>query len=124
MEKKENMKKKMIILCILVLLAVVLTAAGIWYYHYTKPFCTMEAVEHMGQREGVSMDNILVEIEYRTITGGEYRDNCLYVFENGDVYSGYCINYRDMNVVKNMENNERIKYYYDRDGPMSRFSTN
>ena len=117
MEKKENMKKRMIILCTLVLLAAVLTATGIWYYHYTKPFCTMESVEHMGQREGVSMDNILVEIEYYTITAeGEYRENCLYVFENGDIYSGYSINYRYlMRDIYNEEQNNRINFYWDMD---------
>ena len=115
MEKKENMKKRMIILCTLVLLAAVLTAAGIWYYHYTKPFCTMESVEHMGQREGVRMDNILVEIEYWTITEGERRNNLLYIFENGDVYSAYSINYPSMGDTYNTEQNERENYYWDAD---------
>ena len=115
MEKKENMKKRMIILCTLVLLAVVLTAAGIWYYHYTKPFCTMEAVEHMGQREGVSMDNILVEIEYRTIMEGECKNNWLYIFENGDVYSAYFIDYLFAGDTFNAEQNERNNYFWDAD---------
>ena len=115
MEKKENKRKRMIILCTLVLLAAVLTAAGIWYYRYTKPFCTMEAVEHMGQREGVRMDNILVEIEYWTITEGERRNNLLYIFENGDVYSAYFIDYLFAGDTFNAEQNERENYYWDAD---------
>ena len=104
------MKKRMIILCTLVLLAVVLTAAGIWYYHYTKPFCTMEAVEHMGQREGVRMDNILVEIEYWTITEGERRNNLLYIFENGYVYSAYSINESSISLLLREKSNSRLRW--------------
>ena len=71
----------------------------------------MEQVEHMGQREGVSMANILVEMEYSIITEGECKCNYLYVFENGDVYSAYCINYFYVHDSNNKEQLERDWYY-------------
>ena len=76
----------------------------------------MEVVDHMGQREGVSMNNILVEIGYSIIKNGEEIENYLYVFENGDVYSGYyIINYYYMNYSYNQELVERDGYYYHMD---------
>ena len=88
MTKKAGMKKRIIILAV-VLLALALPFAVV-YHNYTKEICVMEPLEHMGQREGVSMDNILVDIAYSIIMDGEFRYTELYIFENGDVYSGYC----------------------------------
>ena len=69
----------------------------------------------MGQREGVSMDNILVEIRYSIITEGERRYNHLYIFENGDIYSGYYIDYSYVNDHYNQEQRERSGYYANMD---------
>ena len=115
MEKKEGRKKKLVFIFPAVALLVLSVLFVVLYRNYTKTICVMEAVEHMGQREGVSMDNILVEIEYWTTTEGERRNNLLYIFENGDVYSAYSINYPSMGDTYNAEQNERENYYWDAD---------
>ena len=115
MEKKEGRKKKLVFIFSAVALLVLSVLFVVLYRNYTKTICVMEAVEHMGQWEGVSMDNILVEIEYWTITEGERRNNLLYIFENGDVYSAYSINYPSMGDTYNTEQNERENYYWDAD---------
>ncbi len=107
MEMKPGAKKKIAITVTAVLLALFALFA-VLYRNYTKEICVIEPVEHMGQREGVSMNGILVEINYGYIVNGEYNDNYLYVFKNGDVYSGYCDNY-------NKEGVERESYYYHMD---------
>ena len=115
MEKKEGRKKKLVFIFPAVALLVLSVLFVVLYRNYTKTICVMEAVEHMGQREGVSMDNILVEIEYWTITEGERRNNLLYIFENGDVYSAYFIDYLFAGDTFNAEQNERENYYWDAD---------
>ena len=89
MTKKAGKKKRIIIILAAILLVLAVPFAVV-YHNYTKEICVMESVEHMGQREGVSMDNILVEIEYSMITKEERSFHYLYIFENGDIYSGYC----------------------------------
>ncbi|MDE6688076.1 MAG: hypothetical protein K2K17_12245 [Lachnospiraceae bacterium] len=113
MTKKAGEKKRMIITVTAALMVLVALSAlfVVPYHNYTKEICVMEPVDHMGQREGVSMDNILVEMQYSIITEGECRYNYLYVFENGDVYSGYCINYHYVHDPKNQEQMERSGYY-------------
>ena len=115
MEKKEGRNKKIVITFLTEALLALSALFVVLYRKYTKTICVMEAVEHMGQREGVRMDNILVEIEYWTITEGERRNNLLYIFENGDVYSAYSINYPSMGDIYNAEQNERENYYWDAD---------
>lgn len=102
MAKKAG-KKQTIIIISAVLLLVLSVPLAVIYHNYTKETCVMDPVEHMGQREGISMDNILVEVEYWIITDGEFRHNALYIFENGDIYSGYCT----------QEDMERHRNYYD-----------
>ncbi|MDE6531126.1 MAG: hypothetical protein K2K96_10225 [Lachnospiraceae bacterium] len=114
MTKKVGKKKKVIITLTATLVALSALFA-VLYHNYTKEICVMELVDHMGQREGVSMDNILVEMQYSIITEGEYRYNYLYIFENGDVYSGYCINYHYVNDYYNQEQRERSGYYANMD---------
>ncbi|MDE6713173.1 MAG: hypothetical protein K2K20_05500, partial [Lachnospiraceae bacterium] len=113
MAKKAGGKKRVIIT---VAALVVLSALFVVLYHnYTKEICVMEQVEHMGQREGVSMDNILVEMQYSIITGGEDVENYLYILENGDIYSAYCINYSYVHDSDNQEQMERSGYYANMD---------
>ncbi|MDE6713172.1 MAG: hypothetical protein K2K20_05495 [Lachnospiraceae bacterium] len=114
MTKKARVKKRIIVI-VMVLLLVLSALFAVLYHNYTKEICVMEQVEHMGQREGVSMDNILVEMWYSTITEGEFRYNYLYIFENGDVYSGYCINYYYVHDYNNKEDMERRGYYANMD---------
>ena len=109
MIKKKGVKKVIIITLSVVLLALAVPFA-VMYHNYTKEICVMEPVEHMEQREGVSMEDILVEMEYSTITNGEEIQNYLYVFKNGDVYSGYNINYRYIGDNDNQEQWERERY--------------
>lgn len=75
----------------------------------------MEPVEHMGQRECVSMDNILVEIRYSVIADGEDVKNYLIIFKNGDVYSGYYKNSPYVNDNTNEEQWEKLSYFYNMD---------
>lgn len=114
MTKKAG-KKKRVIITVTALLLILSALLAVPYHNYTKEICVMEPVEHMGQREGVSMDNILVEMWYSTITEGEFRYNYLYIFENGDVYSGYCINYHYVHDYYNKEDMERSGYYANMD---------
>ena len=92
MTKKMGAKKG-IIITITTILLVLSVLFAVSYYNDTKEIRVMEPVEHMEQREGVSMDNILLEIMYSVKMDEEnmepYVDHYLYVFENGDVYSGY-----------------------------------
>ena len=110
MTKKAGKKKRVIITLTAALVAMSALFA-VLYRNYTKEICVMEVVDHMGQREGVSMDNILVEIEYSVIENGEDVNNYLYVFENGDVYSGNNIDYRYVNDHSNEEQWERERYF-------------
>ncbi|MDE6744457.1 MAG: hypothetical protein K2J95_11310, partial [Lachnospiraceae bacterium] len=115
---KKAGKKKRVIITVTAALVVLLALSAllaVLYHNYTKEICVMEPVEHMGQREGVSMDNILVEMEYSIITEGEYRCNYLYIFENGDVYSGYWIDYYYVHDYYNKECMERSGYYANMD---------
>ncbi|MDE6531127.1 MAG: hypothetical protein K2K96_10230 [Lachnospiraceae bacterium] len=114
MTKKYGKKKRVIITSAAALLALSVLFA-VLYHNYTKEICVMEVVDHMGQREGVSMDNILVEIRYSIITEGERRYNHLYIFENGNVYSGYYIDYSYVNDHYNQEQRERSGYYANMD---------
>ncbi|MDE6531128.1 MAG: hypothetical protein K2K96_10235 [Lachnospiraceae bacterium] len=111
MTKKAGKKKRVIITLTAALVALSVLSA-VLYHNYTEEICVMEVVDHMGQREGVSMDDILVEIGYSIIKNGEEIENYLYIFENGDVYSGYCINYYYMYHSYNQELAERDEYYY------------
>ncbi len=115
MIKKAGKKKRVFIILTAVVLIVMSALFAMMYHNYTKEICVMESVDHMGQREGVSMDNILVEMEYSIITEGEYRYNYLYIFENGDVYSGYWINYYYVHDFNNKEDRERSGYYANMD---------
>ena len=110
MTKKAG-KKKWVIITLTAALLALSVVFTVLYHNYTEEICVMEVVDHMGQREGVSMDNILVEMQYSIITEGECRYNYLYVFENGDVYSGYCINYHYVHDPDNQEQRERSGYY-------------
>ena len=114
MAKKTGKKKRIIIILAVVVLALAVPFA-VMYHNYTKEICVMEPVEHMGKQDGVSMDNILVAIKYSIITDGEFRYNYLYIFENGDVYSGYCINYYYVHDYNNQEGMERSHYYVNMD---------
>ncbi len=114
MTKKAGKKKKVIITFTATLIALSALFA-VLYHNFTKEICVMEVVDHMGQREGVSMDNILVEMQYSIITEGEFRYNYLYIFENGDVYSGYWINYYYVHDYYNKEDMERSGYYANMD---------
>ncbi len=115
MIKKIGKKKRVIIILTAVVLIVMSALLAVLYHNYTKEICVMETIEHMEQREGVSMDNILVEMQYSIITEGECRYNYLYIFENGDVYSGYCINYHYVHDPDNQEQRERSGYYANMD---------
>ncbi len=110
MTKKAGKKKRVFITLTAVIL-MAMSALLVLYHNYTKEICVMESVDHMGQREGVSMNGILVEIEYSIIENGEDVNNYLYIFENGDVYSGYCINYYYVHDIDNREELERDWYY-------------
>ncbi|MDE6531613.1 MAG: hypothetical protein K2K96_12710 [Lachnospiraceae bacterium] len=112
---KNFRKEKKVIITLTAVLVALSALLAVLYHNYTKEICVMEVVDHMGQREGVSMDNILVEMEYSIITEGERRDNYLYIFENGDVYSGYNIDYFYVNDHYNQEQLERIGYNYHMD---------
>lgn len=115
MTKKAGKKKRVIIILTAMVLLALSVLFAVLYHSYTKEICVMEPVDRMGQREGVSMDNILVEMQYWIITEGEYRYNYLYIFENGDVYSGYCINYHYVHDYYNKEGMERSGYYANMD---------
>ena len=110
MTKKAG-KKKRVIITVTVALVALSALLAVLYHNYTEETCVMEVVDHMGQREGVSMDNILVEIKYSVITNGEDVENYLYVFKNGDVYSGYNIDYRYVQDNSNQEQWERERYF-------------
>ncbi len=64
------------------------------------------------------MNGILVEIDYLIIINGEKTENYLYVFDNGDVYSGYNIDYsyaNDESQEQHQEQREREHYSYHMD---------
>ncbi len=69
MAKKTGTKKRIAITVAAVLLALSALFA-VLYRNYTKEIRVIGPVEHMGQREGVSMNNILMEIDYSIITEG------------------------------------------------------
>ncbi len=108
MTKKAGKKKRVFIILMAVVLVAMSALFAVLYHNYTNEICVMEVVEHMGQREGVSMNGILVEIEYSVIENGEDVNNYLYVFENGDVYSGSNIDYHHAH----QEQWEREEYLY------------
>ena len=112
MTKKMGAKKGIIITMTTILL-VLSALLAVLYHNYTKEIRVMEPVEHMEQREGVSINNILVGIEYSVITNGEEVEHYLYVFENGDVYSGQ--NYFYVGDAGNEEQRERGYCFYRRD---------
>ena len=114
MTKKAGVKKRVIITVTVVLLALSALLA-VLYHNCIKEICVMEQVEHMEQREGVSVNNILVEIKYSVITDGEDVENYLYIFENGDVYSGCCINYFYVGITANQDQRQRGYYFYHMD---------
>ena len=115
MTKKAGKKKKVFIILTAVVLVAMSALFAVLYHNYTEEICVMELVDHMGRREGVSMDSILVEMRYSIITEGERRYNYLYIFENGDIYSGYWIDYYYVHDYNNKEDRERSGYYANMD---------
>lgn len=117
MTKKTGKKKRLIITLTAALAALAVLAAlsapfAIKYYNYTKEIRVMEPVDRMLLRQGVGRDKILVEIGYLIFKNGEYVENYLFVFENGDVYSGYNIDSYYVNNYPKEELWKMLEYFY------------
>ena len=111
MIKKKGPKKVIIITLSVVLLALAVLFA-VMYYNYTKEICVIVPLEHMLLEEGVSKDNILVEMGYSIIINGEDVENYLFIFKNGDIYSGYFI---DPDYANDYSGWEKFSYFYNMD---------
>ena len=111
MTKKAGTKKRVIITLTATLVALPALFA-VMYHNYTKEICVMEMVDHMLLQQGVSRDNILVEIGYSIIKNGENVENYLFVFENGSIYSGYNIDSYYMNNYPKEELWRNLLYFY------------
>ncbi len=127
MEKKTGAKKKIAITVTAVLLTLS-ALLGVLYHNYTKEICVIEPVEHMEQLENVSMENLIIKMEYHTIDSSRHIYHCLYVFSNGDIYSGDCnYNYQDDSgefIILNYEKafDERYWEYVDNQQYLGRLS--
>ncbi|MDE6686085.1 MAG: hypothetical protein K2K17_02070 [Lachnospiraceae bacterium] len=114
MTKKAGKKKRVIITvtAALVVLLALSVPFVMRYHNYTKEICVMEPVDRMLLRQGVGRDKILVEIGYSIIKNGEVVENYLFVFENGDVYSGYNIDSYYANNYPKEEQWRHLLYFY------------
>ncbi len=82
---------------------------AVLYHNYTKEIRIIEPVEHMEQRENVSMENLIIVMGYYIMDNTHLR-HCLYIFSNGDIYSGDCnYNYKD-------DSGELIMFNYEKTG--------
>lgn len=63
--------KKRIIIILTAVLVVLSALSAMMHHNYTKEICVMEPVDRMLLQQGVSRDNILVEIGYSIIKNGK-----------------------------------------------------
>ena len=68
-----------------------------------------EYVDDMGTREGVSLYHRIIKMEYDINDGNDHRIYLLYVFSNGDIYSG------DYSAKGGIEGDTRLLYLQERD---------
>ena len=97
MEKKENMKKRYTIslmICVAIVISLIVGYV-LWNKLSLKErlfrngeIRSGEFIDDMSNREGVSFQNCIIEISYKVNENNGFRRNYLYVFSNGDIYSG------------------------------------
>ena len=97
MEKKENMKKRYTISLLICVVIVILLIIGYILWNQLSLMERLfrngeirsgEFIDDMSNREGVGFQNCIIEISYKVNENNGFTRNYLYVFSNGDVYSG------------------------------------